>query len=168
MVERKSYLDWRWMRWWCGPGGARRRGSIHLNGRRKMLVVRCSLAGAITHLKRDCETALVSVQYLFSHSSRQLLSLCWLPSASPSADTSTGSKEESWPVWALNLNGTYFLGQVAATEVIHRDFYTFIYMHRLWSTLTGDLQKNISKLRLQFEQIHTFLWSMWLNVFQVI
>lgn len=40
----------------------RRRGSIHLNGGGgKMVVTRCSLAGAITHLKRDCETALVSV-----------------------------------------------------------------------------------------------------------
>lgn len=35
-----------------------------------MLVVWCSLAGPITHLKSHCEAALVSAGYLFSHSSR--------------------------------------------------------------------------------------------------
>lgn len=90
----------------------------------KMLVVRCSLAGAITHLKRDCETALVSVQYLFSHSSRSLLSLCWLPSASPRQTLHLAQKEERWLVWTQKPQQHWLSGHIADTEVTHGDLNT--------------------------------------------
>lgn len=115
--ERKSYLG-------CGGAGL------------SQLDIGCILAVSITHL---CGAALVSAASIPSFIP---LWAHWLTSVSPWADTSGGSKGESWPVWTL------FLRTEAVSEDVHQHFHALFSLYRLSRTFTDEVtwkQKHVTR-----------------------